>query len=188
MHEQQFDHLLNYFKVLGDATRLRIVGLIAESPRTVEDLGNVLELSVSTVSHHLARLYDAGLLAVRTEGYYRIYSLKTDVLTGLAKSLLHEAEKPAHIAEDAIDPYDKKVLATFMAEDGRVKAFPTQQRKCLVLYRHMLNAFEPGVKYPEKRVNQIISRFTDDTARVRRAFVDHGMMAREGGGGKYWRV
>jgi hypothetical protein len=51
----------------------------------------------------------------------------------------------------------------------------------------VLAAFEHGVRYPEKRVNQILKRYNDDTARLRRALVDHGFMRREGGG-KYWRT
>jgi hypothetical protein len=35
-------------------------------------------------------------------------------------------------------------------------------------------------------VNEILGRFNQDTARLRRALVDHGLMAREGGGGAYW--
>ncbi|MBP1679541.1 MAG: transcriptional regulator, partial [Bacteroidetes bacterium] len=48
--------------------------------------------------------------------------------------------------------------------------------------------FEPGVRYTEKRVNQILANYNEDTARLRRALVDHKFMAREGGGGKYWRI
>ena len=49
-------------------------------------------------------------------------------------------------------------------------------------------AFEPGVRYTEKRVNQILANYNEDTARLRRALVDHRYMAREGGGGRYWRI
>jgi len=58
----------------------------------------------------------------------------------------------------------------------------------LVLVRYVLREFEPGVRYTEKRVNQILSRFSKDTALLRRTLVDYGYMAREGGGGKYWRI
>jgi hypothetical protein len=51
-----------------------------------------------------------------------------------------------------------------------------------------LKEFEIGVEYPEKKVNQILSRYNEDTARLRRSLVEYGFMAREGGGGKYWRL
>ena len=63
-----------------------------------------------------------------------------------------------------------------------------QEKKFLVLLRHVLKAFDPGVRYPEKRVNQILANFNEDTARLRRSLVEHRFMAREGGGGKYWRI
>ena len=186
--DQQFDHLLRFFKVLGEPNRLKIVGFLAQKPRTVEQLGKLLDVGVSTVSHHLSLLADAGLVKARAESYYSVYSLKTDVLTAMAKSLLKEAEHPGRASDAELDSFDRKVLATFTAPDGRIRAFPVQEKKFLVLLRHVLKAFEPGVRYTEKRVNQILANYNEDTARLRRSLVDHRFMAREGGGGKYWRI
>jgi hypothetical protein len=84
--------------------------------------------------------------------------------------------------------FDRKVLATFTTPEGRIKSFPTQEKKIRVLVRHVLPAFTHGVHYPEKRVNEILLKFSDDSARLRRWLVEFGFMAREGGGGKYWRL
>jgi hypothetical protein len=51
-----------------------------------------------------------------------------------------------------------------------------------------LQAFETGVQYTEKQVNDILRRFSEDTASLRRDLVDLGWLAREGGGERYWRV
>ncbi len=185
--ETRFDNLVRFFKVLGEPTRLKISGLLAKQPSTAEQLAKALRLSPSTISHHLSRLADAGLVSARAEGYYNIYSLNTDMLTAMAKTLLHEAEKPRK-HDDTISEFDMKVLGTFTTPEGRIKAFPAQEKKFLVLLRHVLKAFDHGVRYPEKRVNQILARYNEDTARLRRALVDHRFMAREGGGGKYWRI
>jgi len=56
------EELLNFFKALADANRLKIVGLLAQKPHTVEELAALLDIKPSTVSHHLARLSDAGLV------------------------------------------------------------------------------------------------------------------------------
>ena len=188
MHpEAQFQDLVRFFKALGEPNRLKIAGLLARQPQTVEQLAKLLDLGASTVSHHLSRLADAGLVSARAESYYNIYSLKTEVLTEMAKSLLREAEQPREHDRD-LEAFDKKVLSTFTTPDGRIKAFPVQEKKFLVLLRHVLKAFDPGIRYPEKRVNQILANFNEDTARLRRSLVDHKFMAREGGGGKYWRI
>jgi len=44
------------------------------------------------------------------------------------------------------------------------------------------------VKYTEKQVNEILGRFHEDTATLRRELIGFKLMAREGGGGAYWRV
>jgi DNA-binding transcriptional ArsR family regulator len=180
--------LLMFFKALGDPNRLRIVGLLAQRPYSVEQLGQTLGISVSTVSHHLARLLRSGLVTARPESYYNLYSLKTEVLSGLAKKLLARAEPVRPAAEPELAAFDRKVLATFISPDGRITAFPMQEKKVHVLLRHVLPAFSHGVRYSEKRVNEILSQYSEDTARLRRSLVDFGYMKREGGGGKYWRA
>jgi len=186
--DTQFDHLLRFFKVLGEPNRLKIVGLLAKQPCTVEQIAGALGVSASTASHHLSRLADAGLVTARAESYYNIYSLNTEVLTSMARDLLRQAEPTRQRSEEELDSYDRKVLATFTTPEGRIRAFPVQQKKFLVLVQHVLKAFKPGVRYTEKRVNQILANYNEDTARLRRALVDHHYMAREGGGGKYWRI
>lgn len=183
-----FEQYVRFFKVLGEPQRLRIVGILAQSPNTVEQIAQALRLSVSTVSHHLSRLSDAGLVSAKAESYYSVYRLNAGVLREMARTLLQQAERPAISEEEVPDAFERKVLATFTEPDGRIKSFPVQEKKYLVLIRHVLKAFEPGVRYPEKRVNQILKNFNDDTARLRRSLVEYGYMAREGGGGKYWRT
>jgi predicted transcriptional regulator len=189
MHnEQHFDQFVRFFKVLAEPKRLKIVGLLAEKQRTVEQIAGALDLGVSTVSHHLSLLADAGLVSAKSESYYRVYSLKAEVLTAMARELLKQAEQQRPVAEEALADFDRKVLATFTTPQGRITAFPAGEKRFLVLLRHVLRAFEPGVRYTEKRVNQILSNFNEDTARLRRGLVDYRLMAREGGGGKYWRI
>jgi len=184
----QSDELLGFFKALADASRLKIVGLLAQRPYTVEQLAALLDLGASTVSHHLSRLAKAGLVAARAEGYYNVYSLQTDVLGEMARRLLSKESLPKLADDVDLESFDRKVLTAFTEPDGRLKAFPAQEKKYLVLLHHVVKAFAPGTRYSEKQVNQILSHFHEDTARLRRDLVDYHLMAREGGGGEYWRV
>jgi biotin operon repressor len=184
----QTDDLVVFFKALGEPNRLRIVGLLAQRAYTVEQLGEALGVGASTVSHHLAHLARAGLVVSRNESYYNLYSLKTEVLSSMAKKLLAQAQPARPAQEKDLDSFDRKVLATFTTSDGHIKSFPMQEKKIRVLLRHLLPSFSHGVRYPEKRVNEILLKYSDDTARLRRWLVEFGYMAREGGGGKYWRV
>lgn len=187
METQAEAPLLDFFKALADANRLKIVGLLAQEPRTVEQLAASLEVESPTASHHLRRLSKVGLVEARAEGYYSVYSLRTDRLQEMAQRILGGEELP-RLAE-GVDgsAFDRKVLQTFLHPDGTVKAFPAQEKKYLVLVRYLLEQFENGREYSEKEVNEILGRFHEDTARVRRSFIDYGYMDREPGGGRYWR-
>ena len=55
------EELVNFFKAFADTNRLKIVGLLADKPYSVEELAELLNLKPSTISHHLARLTKAGL-------------------------------------------------------------------------------------------------------------------------------
>jgi predicted transcriptional regulator len=186
--ELKIEELLNFFKALSDANRLKIVGLLAQGPNSVEQLADMLHLHSSTVSHHLGRLSKAGLVSARAEGYYSVYHLETKALEGMAKRLLEYDTLPAAVAQVDIGAYDRKVLQNFMTPDGRLKDFPAQQKKLEAILRHVVEAFEHGRRYSEKEVNQILLGFNDDTARLRRSLIEFKLMEREGGGGEYWRV
>jgi hypothetical protein len=182
------DELLDFFKALAAPHRLKLIGLLAQQPYTVEQLAALLDLGVSTTSHHLTRLARAGLVSAQADGYYSVYSLRTEVLSAMARRLLSKEDLPQLAGDVDLTSYDRKVLAAFSNPDGSFKSFPVQEKKFLVLLRHAAKAFEPGKKYTEKQVNQILSRFHEDTAQLRRGMVEHQLMAREGGGGKYWRL
>jgi predicted transcriptional regulator len=186
--ENVTNELLNFFKTLADANRLKIVGVLAQQSATGEQLAEMLNLHPSTVSHHLGRLQKAGLVSARAEGYYNMYYLETKELENMSKRLLERETLPAISAEVDVDAFDRKVIKAFVTPDGKVKDFPAQQKKFEAILRYVVQAFEPGVRYSEKQVNEILLRYNKDTARLRRSLVETGLMGREGGGGEYWRI
>lgn len=186
--EQPANELLIFFKSLADANRLKIVGLLARQPYSVEELASLLHLRASTVSHHLARLSEAGLVTAKAEGYYSVYRLETEHLEKMAQRLLSQETLPAEAAGVDLDSFDRKVVADYSLADGRLKTIPSQRKKLEAILRHIVRTFEPGRRYSEKQVNEILSRFHDDTASLRRELIGARLMAREGGGGEYWRL
>lgn len=178
--------LLEFFKALADANRLKIAGLLAEKPRAVGELAELLGLSVSTTSHHLSYLTHVGLVSARAEGHFYIYSLHTERLAQMAQTLKDQlAATPAAQPEEG-DLFDRKVLRSFTDSAGRITAFPAQEKKFLVILRYALQAFEPGKRYTEKEVNEILQRFNKDTASLRRGFIEYKMMQRDPDGRSYW--
>ncbi len=184
----EFEELLTFFKALGDEKRLKIVGLLAQRSLCVEEMAAILDLSAATVSHHLRKLAEAGLVEASAEGYYNVYSLRAETLREMSRRLL-SAETFQDTAR-ALDlgSYDRKVLRDYLFEDGRLKNIPAQRKKRDVILRHIVREFEPGRRYAETEVNEIISRFHEDYATIRREFIMRRMMDREGGGGDYWRM
>jgi len=186
--ENKFSDLLAFFKALSDENRLKIVGLLAQKPYTVEKLAETLGLGVSTTSHHLARLADAGLVAARVEGHYYNYSLQLENLKEMSRQLLKDEAITQLSANVDEDTFERKVLKAFVDKDGKIISFPAQEKKFLVLLNHVLAAFLPGTRYSEKQVNEILAAYNPDTASLRRGLIEYHLMERESGGSAYWRT
>ncbi|MBI5666961.1 MAG: metalloregulator ArsR/SmtB family transcription factor [Chloroflexi bacterium] len=183
----EFETLLNFFKALGNESRLKIIGLLAERERTVGEMAQLLGVKEPTVSQHLDMLKYVGLVKVRPEGNFRYYSLDSQALIGMNKDVFSR-EGLASIVSDAVesgDEFERKVFKTF-CDGERIVRLPTSEKKFLVLLRWLASQFEYGVQYPEKQVNEIIKRHHEDYALLRREMVDWGLMRREKG--IYWRV
>ena len=180
------NELLAFFKALADANRLKIVGLLAHRPYSGEELAALLGLKASTVSHHLSRLAQVGLVSARAEGYYSVYRLEESALQKTRLLFSHTGLVSAAAGVD-LDAYDRKVIHNFTCPNGSLKEIPAQRKKLEAILRYVVKDFEPGQRYPEKQVNEILSRFHADTASLRRELVAARLMQREGGGGAYWR-
>jgi len=181
------NELLDFVKALADANRLKIVGLLAQRPYSGEELAALLGLKASTVSHHLSRLAQVGLVSARAEGYYRFYRLEEAALQK-TRLLFSRADLVSVAAGVDVDGYDRKVIADFTRPDGSLKTIPAQRKKLEVILRYVVRDFDPGKHYSEKQVNKTLSHYHEDTASLRRELVGAKLMEREGGGGDYWRT
>jgi hypothetical protein len=70
--------------------------------------------------------------------------------------------------------------------DGRISAMPAKHSVRLILLDHVAQAFEPGRRYPELVVNEILKALHDDYAALRRYLVDEQLLSRTPDG-IYWR-
>ncbi|MCD8327518.1 MAG: metalloregulator ArsR/SmtB family transcription factor [Ruminococcus sp.] len=90
--EEAYD-LSELFKVLGDATRLRILFTLLQSEMCVCDIVELLDVTQSAVSHQLRVLKQARLVKYRREGKSVIYSIADDhVKTIIAMAIEHVSE------------------------------------------------------------------------------------------------
>ncbi len=196
--------LLKFFKALADETRLQIIGLLSAGEYRVSDLAAELDLTEPTVSHHISKLREVGLLNLRTEGTNRHYRLNSETFRRLNRFVTelesgeferqrraYEAAKREMAWIDALDldldEAERKVLRDYFV-GRRLKQIPTKYTKLLVILRYLASLFEPGRTYTEVEVNAMLRPVHEDVARLRRELVEQGFLAREGGGGAYWRV
>src|SRR6266542_535014 len=185
MSDETLQLMLQFFRALADASRLRILGILAGRECSVEELARLLDLTPPTVSHHLNKLKELSLVRMRQAGTSHLYSLDEVALRRLSKDVLTPA-KMVSLADDVEgDAWERKVLRDFF-EGERLKQIPANLKKKLVVLRWLVDRFEPNTRYPEREVNEILKRHHPDTAELRRAMIDHRLMRRDHG--VYWRV
>jgi DNA-binding MarR family transcriptional regulator len=179
--------LLEALRALADASRLRLVGLLAGRPMAVEELAAASGLSAGTVVHHLKRLEAAGLVEATPRRPYVEYSLRVDRLAAVSKqlaSLERADEAGAELAGPDGEPlpaYDAKVLRAFV-RDGRLVSIPAQDRKRQAVLRYLAaHCFAEDRPYPEREVNERLAAYHEDVAALRRFMVGAGLMTRAGG-------
>jgi ArsR family transcriptional regulator len=92
------------FQALGDATRLRILGLLLTGEVCVCDIHETLKIPQPKASRHLAYLRRAGLVDTRREGlwiHYRLAELADPVLGAIATAVRHALTHVDVVQHDA---------------------------------------------------------------------------------------
>ena len=86
LSQHQAEATAELFRALGDPARVRIVNLLAtaDGPVCVCELIEPLGLSQPTVSHHLKKLTDAGLLEREQRGRWAYFSINDEAMARVA--------------------------------------------------------------------------------------------------------
>ena len=174
--------IVTLFKALADESRIRIIALIGDRELSVEEIAAAVELSPATVSHHLGRLRESGLVEATREQYYTIYRFRKQPLLEALRTIAEQPVKPA--LGDDIAKYDHKVLGDYLV-DGKLKTIPAQRKKRDAILRYLVEQFARERRYKESEVNQILVAFHDDVATLRRELIMAKLLERESG--IYWR-
>ena len=167
-------------RVLADPERLAIAGSLAMRPATTSELSTRLDLPVHRIRRHLARLAAAQIVA--TEPDRRTYRLRVDTLREAAKEAGPRREPG--LALGAVYEEEESVLRHYFRR-GRLHEIPAKHAKRKIVLSRLALEFDVGVRYSEKQVNEILERFHDDYASLRRYLVDEGFLSRDHG--EYWR-
>ena len=90
LEEKQLSAVSEFFKVLGDETRMKIINALSHGELCVSDIAAALEMTQSAVSYQLKLLRMAGQVKARREGKSIYYSLDDQhVIDILDEALTH---------------------------------------------------------------------------------------------------
>ena len=164
-------------KSLADSSRLLVINSLIEKPQYVEEIAERLKLAPSTVSFHLKKLENAGLVLKVKEQYYTVYRLNEDVFNLSLRDIISfdNVEKTAQ--DERIKKYRDKILKIFI-RDGKLIRIPAQKKKQLIILEELAGRFDPDKTYTEKEINEIVEDFFYDYVTLRRMLIDEGMMTR----------
>lgn len=161
--------------VLADIDRFKVIAAIALGSAEIDDIVGVSGVDRRTAEKALSRLVAADLIT-NERGLWRV---RFDEL--------HEQARAAASERSAMEsaPEGAGVVVRRFFRGGRLKAIPAAHNKRLAVLDHLAQHLEPGRKYTEAEVNEVLGAFHDDFAALRRYLVDEGFVDREEG--KYWR-
>lgn len=154
---------------LASPQRLEMLEYLAQAERSVDELSQLVGLSVANTSRHLQVLKQAAMVVVRREGKRRFYRLTGDDVVTLVSSLRNTAE--IHLAEvdrlmqsyltkkDALEAISAEELLE-RAQQGEVTVLDIRPEKEFAA-GHLPNAINIPPDQIEQRIEQL-----DDTQKI----------------------
>ena len=170
-------------KCLADASRLELIRALNDGSKYVELLSELLGRSPSTISFHLKKLEEAGLVEAVKEQYYTVYSLKPQALEARLMDVICPPGAPMDAQAQREQLYREKVLENLF-EYGKLKVIPVQRKKRRIVLEKLAESFEKGRVYSEREVNLLLAQYHDDFCTLRREMVAERIMNRNKEG--YW--
>lgn len=175
---------LAIMKALADKSRLAIVNSLLERSQYVEEIAKRHGLAPSTVSFHLRKLEQAGLVHSRKEQYYVVVEARDAAFDTTLREIVTATPVASELQDRRMEEYRKKVLETFFRA-GRLVKLPAQHKKRLIVMEQFAARFELERRYSEQEVTELIMPLFADYCTVRRLLVDEGLIRRDGA--TYWR-
>jgi hypothetical protein len=176
----QLNKIVEFHKALGDLTRVRIIALLQQGPLNGQAIAGKLGLKPPTITHHVAKLREVGLIKERRDKNTIYFSLNTKILEMSAKGILTVGTGGDSNMEMSVTAEERSaIINNFFTKDGKLKNYPAQRKKKLVVLAHMVKGLEFGKIYQEKDINEYLKQFHEDYATLRRELIMCQYMYRE---------
>jgi len=173
--------------LLAEPDRLRALAAVTLGAATLPDVAERAGLEPRVAARALSRLVAGGLLEGDAANGYQV---RADAFKAAARRAATGSQGEAEGAEGggpggegggpagpAAGSPEADVLRRFV-HNGRLLAMPAAHGKRLVVLDHLAGLFEPGRRYPEREVNELLGRYHPDYAMLRRYLVDDGFLDR----------
>ena len=90
--EEKLNNLADFFKIMGDSTRCKLLFALLQNEMCVCDLANVLSMTKSSISHQLSKMKNVGLVKCRKSGKTVYYSLDDEHISEIFRVGLEHIE------------------------------------------------------------------------------------------------
>lgn len=164
-------------RALAEPARLQVFAAVALGAVTTRAIAERTGLPKRAVLEAIATLERRGLIQL-VDG-----TPQADL--GVFKESVRTLTPPPDPTPLDPDAGRDAVLRSYL-DGGRLIRIPSSHRKRLVVLEHLVADFEPGIRYAEKQVNEMLMRWYDDYASLRRYLVDEALLSRDHG--IYWRT
>ncbi|MBH0229111.1 metalloregulator ArsR/SmtB family transcription factor [Halobacillus yeomjeoni] len=172
----QLDKLVNFHKAVGDPTRIKIIILLKEGPLHGQAISHKLGLKPPTITHHISKLRDIGLVYQRREGNTIYFHLHKKMLEFSAKGILNLGEETMM---EITEKEKLSIIKNFFDGDGRLTNIPSKRKKKIVILAYLVQNLSAGKNYTEKEINEYIKKYHEDFATIRREWIMHQFMFRQ---------
>lgn len=88
-----YDQVVKVGKILGNVTRLRILDILTQGPKTVDAIATTVALSVPTTSRNLQLLKQVNLVTIKKDKNYITYALVSERVQRLLSALIDICEE-----------------------------------------------------------------------------------------------
>ncbi|GGE12324.1 hypothetical protein GCM10011571_12140 [Marinithermofilum abyssi] len=174
----QLDRLVSFHKALADPTRVRILALLARSPLHGQALAGKLGVKPPTITHHMSKLREAGLVKEKREKNTIYFHLEKTALQRKAVAILEYVERESPMKESS---QEWEIVRHFFTPQGQLKHLPAQRKKRWMVLKYLMREFPPGETYTEQTINERLKKYHEDVATLRRELIIHHFMYREKG-------
>jgi hypothetical protein len=169
---------------LLDPSTLEVIGALSGLERSLAELAELC-LETAFGQTPLGRLVFLELVSVRQEERRVLCRLNRErlrtlngALQRLSRDLFADDKRnPAVDEAEGFSDKERRVLRSYLKGE-RLATIPVQHAHLLVVLRWLAARFEPGRRYHEREVNELLKRHNPDCATLRRHLIDFRFMER----------